>query len=247
MMLSCLQLVRSFRSADNIWERSRSSKRATVRGREFVFHQQYREAGMGVGSALWDGSVILSEYLMRECDIRGKRVLVVGAGLGLEAMAAAIAGAAEVLCTDGDELLLPLTRENIASNLSEEEAKSIEVKALLWGQEDHMEMAKQWGTKGPFDVILAADVVYESSINMGTMMQAYEGLFETFLNLSTSKTLILLAYKERFATEPLFFNVMNEYFVSEKVDLPDGMLTPMQAESGTRVFRYTKKSGEGTK
>ena len=80
MMLSCLQLVRSFRSADNIWERSRSSKRATVRGREFVFHQQYREAGMGVGSALWDGSVILSEYLMRECDIRGKRVLVVGAG-----------------------------------------------------------------------------------------------------------------------------------------------------------------------
>ena len=60
---------------------------------------------MGVGSALWDGSVILSEYLMRECDIRGKRVLVVGAGLGLEAMAAAIAGAAEVLCTDGDMLL----------------------------------------------------------------------------------------------------------------------------------------------
>jgi hypothetical protein len=242
-MYSCFQLVQSFESADNIWERSKSEKKCKVKGREYVFEQQYREAGMGVGSALWDGAVILSEYVSHPasgCDVRDKRVLIIGAGLGLEAMAAAVGGAKEVCCTDGDPLLLPLTRKNIKANLTDKEAACIEVVELLWGEDEHMKTVKEWGSGGAYDVILAADVVYESSINMGGMLQAYEGLFETFLGLSTDKTMILLAYKERFATEPLFFNIMNAYFTQKKVVVPEGLLTPAQVRSGTSIFRYLR-------
>jgi hypothetical protein len=246
---SCYQLVQHLQdeSADNIFERTKSEKKCKVRGREFVFEQQYREAGMGVGSALWDGAIILSEYISDPaagCDVRDKRVLVIGAGLGLEAMSASICGAKEVCCTDGDPLLLPLTRKNVQNNLTKEEEASIEVVELLWGQEDHIKTVKDWRSGGPYDVILAADVVYESSINMGGMLQAYEGLFETFLQLSTDKTLILLAYKERFSTEPLFFNIMNQYFTQSKVDVPEGLLTPGQIRSGTRIFRYARNTSE---
>ena len=53
---SCCQTALHFRSADNIFERTRKRKvvEFDVRGRRhrFEFEQQYREAGMGVGSAV---------------------------------------------------------------------------------------------------------------------------------------------------------------------------------------------------
>lgn len=64
-------------------------------------------------------------------------MLIVGAGLGLEAIAASLAGASEVLCTDGDALLEDLTNENIMANLSKAEASNITVMTLLWGEEVH--------------------------------------------------------------------------------------------------------------
>ena len=67
---SCCQTALHFRSADNIFERTRKRKvvEIDVRGHlhRFEFDQQYREAGMGVGSAVWDGSIVLAEYLL-EC------------------------------------------------------------------------------------------------------------------------------------------------------------------------------------
>ena len=95
------------------------------------------------------------------------------------------------------------------------------------------------GAGGPFDVILAADVVYESSINKGAMLQAYEGLLESMWQLSHDDTLLLLAYKERFATEPLFFSVMTEYFEQERLE--SAKLKAHAARSGLQIFRYRKR------
>ena len=105
---SCCQTALHFRSADNIFERTRKHKvvEFNVRGdlHRFEFEQQYREAGMGVGSAVWDGSIVLAEYLL-DCDtvvatgsepsehseqsVRGRSVLELGCGLGLVSIAAA--------------------------------------------------------------------------------------------------------------------------------------------------------------
>ena len=118
------------------------------------------------------------------------------------------------------------------------------VHELLWGEEAHHKavaaLAKP-GSGGKFDVIVAADVVYESSINKGAMLQAYEGLFECMWQLSSEDTLILLAYKPRFPTEPLFFSVMDEYF--DKQTLRGARLDAVAASSGIRVLRFKKRRG----
>ena len=251
---SCWNFATHFRSADNIFERTKGEKRVSLGvGHEYVFKQQYREDGMGVGSALWDGSIVLSEFLIDNApggtgtlDLAGKRVLELGTGVGLVSIVAARLGAAEVVATDGDAALLPLTRRNIELNLgggkseggrkAEACAANLRVEELLWGDEAQQAAV---GADGPFDVILAADVVYESSINKGAMLQAYEGLFESMWKLSHNDTVLLLAYKERFATEPLFFSVMTEYFEQERLE--SAKLEAHAAHSGLQIFRYCKR------
>ena len=134
--------IKALGSADNIWERTKKHKSVTLslpsgKQRKFDFHQQYREGGMGVGSCVWDGAIVLSQFLLGpgKDRLKGKKVLIVGAGLGLEAMAAALAGASQVVCSDGDGLLMDLTLENITANMTDEEASPIEVMELLWGEQ----------------------------------------------------------------------------------------------------------------
>jgi len=272
---SCWKLGSHFRSADNIFERTRGEKRVDLGpGHAYSFVQQYREDGMGVGSALWDGSIVLAEHLIDSApaackaaggggaalDLAGKRVLELGTGVGLVSIVAARLGASEVVATDGDAALLPLTRRNVARNLGgsgsgengeacgaggmpaqelaerRAAAKVLRVEELLWGDEAQQAAV---GAGGLFDVILAADVVYESSINKGAMLQAYEGLFESMWQLSHDDTLVLLAYKQRFATEPLFFSVMTEYFEQEQ--LQTDKLAAHAEHSGLQIFRYRKR------
>ena len=87
LLWSCLQLAVHFKSADNIFERTRKTKVVqigTARGNDhrFEFEQAYREGGMGVGSAVWDGSIVLAEFLLEHAGhpgsafcLKGQRVL----------------------------------------------------------------------------------------------------------------------------------------------------------------------------
>lgn len=70
---SFIPYIRALGSADNIFERTKKHKNVKLilpdgQEREFAFHQQYREAGMGVGSCLWDGAIILSQYILSNVD-----------------------------------------------------------------------------------------------------------------------------------------------------------------------------------
>lgn len=65
--------------------------------------ESFREELYGAGDVIWPASMALAR-LIAHCPslVRGKRVLEVGAGLGLVGNAAAKAGAAEVLMVDYD-------------------------------------------------------------------------------------------------------------------------------------------------
>ncbi|KAF1322194.1 putative n2,n2-dimethylguanosine trna methyltransferase, partial [Globisporangium splendens] len=64
----------------------------------------------------WDGSVVLAKYLehARAGDIRGARIVEVGAGTGLVGLSVALLGAKHVVLTD-----LEYTMENLKRNVAE--------------------------------------------------------------------------------------------------------------------------------
>ncbi len=96
---------------------------------------------------LWPSARVLSATMAREAGT-GQRLLEMGCGLGL-ATVGAMLGGFEVTATDYYEDALHVTRANAARNLSREPA----VRMVNW---------REWPTDlGLFDVVMAADVLYE--------------------------------------------------------------------------------------
>jgi len=97
---------------------------------------------------LWASGLALAR-LVPSLDLHGRRVLELGAGLGLPSLAAAIAGA-DVLATDWAEEAVELLRRNARRN-----SIRLRVKRVRW---DEPEPLLQ---RAPWDVVLLADVLYE--------------------------------------------------------------------------------------
>jgi predicted nicotinamide N-methyase len=86
---------------------------------------------------------------LADVPLRDLRVVELGCGLALPSLAAARAGAT-VLATDGDETTLELAERNARANGLEIETAQVE-----WDSPDALL------ERAPFDVVLAADVLYE--------------------------------------------------------------------------------------
>ena len=98
---------------------------------------------------LWPSGVALAA-VVAALDLRGRRVVELGAGLGLPSLAAALGGA-DVLATDWADDAIDLLRANAARNgiaLRAERVRWDEPGPLLRG--------------APWDVVLGADLLYES-------------------------------------------------------------------------------------
>jgi predicted nicotinamide N-methyase len=97
----------------------------------------------------WAGGQALARYLLDHPEtVSGKRVLDLASGSGLVAVAAALAGAAEVVANDID----PMCEAAIALNAA---LNRVQIKYLAGSLLDTAPPA--------FDVILAADVFYEQT------------------------------------------------------------------------------------
>jgi len=96
-------------------------------------------------SFCWASGLMLARWLAERPEwVRGKRVLDFGAGSGVAAIAAAKAGAAEVVACDLDPLALQACRANAALN-----------GVTLGYSEDFFAEADR------FDLIIVADVLYD--------------------------------------------------------------------------------------
>jgi predicted nicotinamide N-methyase len=94
----------------------------------------------------WAGGQALARYVLDHPQIvRGKRVLDIGAGSGLVGLAAARAGAAEVLAADIDAFACAAIRLNAAANGCD----------IMVTEEDLIGASPAW------DVILVGDLFYE--------------------------------------------------------------------------------------
>lgn len=93
----------------------------------------------------WASGQVLAAHILGHPElVRGRRVLDFGCGSGVVAIAAAMAGAREVVACDIDELAIAATRANAALN---------DVELVL---------ADDFGNvDGELDLILVADVLYD--------------------------------------------------------------------------------------
>lgn len=93
----------------------------------------------------WASGQVLARYLLAHPErVAGRRVLDFGCGSGVAAIAAALAGAAEVIACDIDPLALAATRANAALNGV----------ALTLADDFH-------AVEGRLDLIIVADVLYD--------------------------------------------------------------------------------------
>ena len=99
-------------------------------------------------AVLWRSGVALAREL-GELDLRGLRVVELGCGLAVPSIAAARAGA-DVLATDACGEALALAERNARAN-----GARLETAVVDWAHPDELV------SRGPFDLALAADVLYE--------------------------------------------------------------------------------------
>ena len=111
----------------------------------------------GTGGVVWPCSRALCRWMGNNVqhDLRGARVLELGAGTGVCGIYAAALGASRVLLTDDDRpALLSLARSNVSLNAGlYAEGADIQVQALVWGQRAAMDVDQ-------FDVVLGSDLTH---------------------------------------------------------------------------------------
>src|SRR5262249_19943280 len=97
---------------------------------------------------LWQSGLALAEEVVAR-DVHGLRVLELGCGLAVPSLAASLAGA-EVLATDWSPTAIALLEENARRN-----GVRLETAIVAWASADALV------ERAPWDLVLAADVLYE--------------------------------------------------------------------------------------
>jgi predicted nicotinamide N-methyase len=134
------------------------------------------------GARVWDSAFVLAHL----ADQRpagwwvSRRVLELGCGCGAAGLATAALGARVVLT----DLVPDLARHNAAANFPEGSRPVVE--QLAWGDGPGLERV---AAHGPFDVVLAADVLYNT--------YCWPALADTIRRLSGPQTEVLLASTRR--------------------------------------------------
>lgn len=101
-------------------------------------------------ASVWAGGVVLARYLLDHPHVvRGRRVLDLGTGSGLVAIAAALSGAASVQAVDTDPLAITATRLNAAEN-------GVDIEVIAGDLLD--------GPVPSVDLILVGDLFYEAEL-----------------------------------------------------------------------------------
>jgi predicted nicotinamide N-methyase len=149
------------------------------------------------GSCLWDAALVLASHLSNSAvypagSWHGKKVCEIGAGCGVTGIVVAQLGADVILTELEDELVLlsknvadnPINTSPFASEIGESHTGSAKPMEYFWGSDpSHLE--------GPFDVILAADCVYE--------LQLFEMLVKALIDITGPKTKTFFCIEHRWS------------------------------------------------
>ena len=137
--------------------RGRTWKISAVQDQETLLEGVQADADLDTfpfGLMLWGSAIGLAERLSEETGlVAAKRVLELGAGVGLPGLAAAALGAAEVTQTDYQEDALDLARYNAAVN---------GIENIIVRQGDWHDF---FTDSLPYDLVIASDILYEKTLH----------------------------------------------------------------------------------
>ncbi|XP_023279481.1 EEF1A lysine methyltransferase 3 [Seriola lalandi dorsalis] len=151
-------------------------------GEELKIRQVFG-ANLGVAAPVWEAALHLCRYFEEQSvELRGKRIIELGAGTGVVGILAARLGAAVTL-TDLP-LALPQLQANVSANMPSSGWPSPPptVLPLSWG-EDHKNFPTDW------DLVLCADIIY--------LPETYPLLVETLTHLCKNGAVVYLSSKMR--------------------------------------------------
>lgn len=164
-------------------------------------HQRREEERVGTGGVLWESAIVLADYVGRNSKAfqwKGKRVLELGAGTGLVAIALALEGAS-VWATDGNRKVLEGAKQNVDAAGPYPDGL-VELEIFDWNSAADLAKVK---SAGPWDVVLGSDLVYPGNAGRKCVASnedrppADETLLSLLAHLCGETTTIILALKDR--------------------------------------------------
>ncbi|KAG8498339.1 hypothetical protein CXB51_007152 [Gossypium anomalum] len=196
-----------------------------------------------VGTSVWPCSLVLAKFVERwapssptttthnpyydllDFHTCRRRAIELGTGCGAAGMAFHLLGLQDIILTDISPVM-PALKHNLKRN-KPVLGKNMKTSILYWNNKDQIR-----GVNPPFDVVIAADVVYiEESV--GHLVGAMEALV-------SDDGVILLGYQLRSPeADKLFWEMSEKVFLIEKVPHQD--LHPDYAYEETDVYVFRKK------
>lgn len=223
-------------------------------GRDVVIrqHQRREEERIGTGGVLWEAAIVLADYVMRNTNSlawKGKKVLELGAGTGLVAIALAIEGA-DVCATDGNPRVLEGANVNIEDAATKAPfSGSISLDVFDWNSADHL---AKFTAKGPWDVILGSDLVYPGNAGKKCVDSnalsppADETLISLLETLSAETTTIIMALKDRTGELERFNQTISRYGWSMQRASAEAIMPEFRAVQQVAVLHLEKKQKKAT-
>lgn len=141
----------------------------------------------GFGARMWPSAKTMVDHIAQQAwphDLRGKRVLELGCGVGMAGLAAGAVGA-KVLLTDRDAAVLERAEANLHLNQSliKREGGTATVSPLKWGATSAMQ--RLLAEHGPFDYILGSDLLY-SRASYGDLLKTISYFSEPHVSFTPS-------------------------------------------------------------
>ncbi|CAB9505479.1 lysine methyltransferase METTL21A [Seminavis robusta] len=175
------------------------------------------------GMAIWLGADLLADFMLQSPHlVRGKKVLEVGAGVGLCGIVAYHLQASQLVSTDGDLDALDNLRRNVQHNT---DTKKCTCRQMIWGKN----IPEFRDSHGRFDVILGSDLFY--------MTRSIKPLFQTVDQLLTPGGIFLAA--SPCAKQNSFEDIL-------KLVEEEGFVWTQEA-SDVYIFRRKAKKEDGEK
>ncbi|CAI0385343.1 unnamed protein product [Linum tenue] len=208
-----------------------------------VLSIQQDNGSMHVGTSVWPCSLVLAKFLERWAGVsppaanpysslvdfgsKHRRAIELGTGCGAAGMALHLLGLTDIILTDIAPVM-PALKHNLKRN-KQTLGKMLKTSILYWNNTEQMNSLKP-----PFDVVVAADVVYieESAVQLIGAMEA----------LVADDGVVLLGYQLRSPeAHKLFWEMSETVFEIEKVPHEDLHPDYAYEEADMYIFRKKKK------